>query len=1445
MPPSSVTTSDLRQRVVRVVMALLLLAATTPAMLRAQTTLAEWNFENQALTPGVSIPANAASTLSVHGGASYQGITSVGIPTGSYAYANSWSNGSGTKYWRINVSTAGYTSITISSLQWSESTFFSHQGPRDFKIQYSLDNSTWVDVSGGAYALNIDYGQFGWKTRTITNLALPTACENQATLYIRWLMNSNTGANGSDPVSAGQNLIDNIIVRGVGGGGGNTAPTISSITTQATNEDAPTGAIAFTVDDAQTAAGSLTVSAVSSNTALVPNANIALGGSGANRTITLTPSANASGATTVTVTVSDGSLSASTNFTLNVNAVNDAPTISTIAAQATNEDTPTGAIAFTVGDVETAAASLSVSASSSNPTLVPNANITLGGSGANRTITLAPAANITGATTITVTVSDGSLSASTNFTLNVNAVNDAPTISTITAQATNEDTPTGAIAFTVDDVDNAAGTLSVSAVSSNTALVPNANIALGGSGNSRSITLTPLPNANGSTSVTVTVNDGSLSASTNFTLTVNAVNDAPTISAIAAQVTNEDTPTGAIAFTVGDVETAAASLGVSASSSNTTLVPNANITLGGSGANRNITLSPAVNASGATTITVTVSDGSVTSSSIFILTVNAVNDAPTLAGIEAANLVYNEGAAATALTATLTADDIDNTMFTGATVWISQNFIPSEDVLEFTNTATITGNFAGGTLQLTGVDSKANYTTALRNVRYRNSNNVLPNTAVRMVSYQVNDGAALSAVAKRGVQVVEINDPPVAEAGPNQSQSCVRPTGTAVTLNGAASFDIENDPLTYTWKINNAVVATGVSPTINLLPATHVVTLEVNDGRGGIATDNVTITLIPDVTPPQITAPANITVNTTTGLCSATPSIGMATATDNCPWPITISNNAPVVFPKGVTIVVWTAVDGSGNSSSANQTVTVQDRQNPTISGCAPTQTVEGNAQNTAVMPDFRALVSATDNCTATANLVRTQTPAPGTTMAAGVHNVTITIGDADLNSSSCVTTFTVTRRPEIAPVAPVVVVSGACKTATVTSESVVINNSGGNFAGGQMMWNASTSASEITLLNSSGMQGQALQFTVDPRSLLTPGSYLRTITITAYNANTMSPATNSPFNLTVRIDILPIGTVTVTQAVGTTWTPFVNSLGQTIAEVKSNNGTIQSFSVSMTPCTMPQGITRIRYVNRTYTMSTTATNPNVDVRLFYTSVEAASMITNPSALTVWSKPSAMWVDRGGTSDIYLNRVQVNGLTNLAGQFALAHGWFAKSRTLAIQRASYDAATATAQLEWTATLPGEQMSYIVESREEGEETNWSHAATLTATAGEQLRFADALASGARLYRVFAIDADGRLYESPEVRITASALPTEVTLEQNYPNPFNPSTAIRFSVGQSMPVVLTVHDAQGTVVATLVDREVSAGQHTVQFDASTLPSGTYFSRLRAGTTLLTRPMLLVK
>jgi formylglycine-generating enzyme required for sulfatase activity len=107
---------------------------------------------------------------------------------------------------------------------------------------------------------------------------------------------------------------------------GNTAPTISDIAARSISQGSSTGALAFTINDAQTAASALQLSANSSNTNLVPKSNIVFGGSGKNRTVTVTPIRSRTGTATITVTVSDGKLSRSDNFLLTVRANVAVPT---------------------------------------------------------------------------------------------------------------------------------------------------------------------------------------------------------------------------------------------------------------------------------------------------------------------------------------------------------------------------------------------------------------------------------------------------------------------------------------------------------------------------------------------------------------------------------------------------------------------------------------------------------------------------------------------------------------------------------------------------------------------------------------------------------------------------------------------------------------------------------------------------------------------------------------------------------------------------------------------------------------------------------------------------------------------------------------------------------------------------------------------------------------
>jgi hypothetical protein len=84
-----------------------------------------------------------------------------------------------------------------------------------------------------------------------------------------------------------------------------------------------------------------------------------------------------------------------------------------------------------------------------------------------------------------------------------------------------------------------------------------------------------------------------------------------------------------------------------------------------------------------------------------------------------------------------------------------------------------------------------------------------------------------------------------------------------------------------------------------------------------------------------------------------------------------------------------------------------------------------------------------------------------------------------------------------------------------------------------------------------------------------------------------------------------------------------------------------------------------------------------------------------------------------------------------------------------------------------------------------------------------------------------------------------------TLKQNYPNPFNPSTTISFLLPQRSYVTLKVFNVLGREVATLVDGEMEAGEHTVNFNAKWIPSGVYFAQMKAGNVVQRIKMVLVK
>ncbi len=123
-------------------------------------------------------------------------------------------------------------------------------------------------------------------------------------------------------------------------------------------------------------------------------------------------------------------------------------------------------------------------------------------------------------------------------------------------------------------------------------------------------------------------------------------------------------------------------------------------------------------------------------------------------------------------------------------------------------------------------------------------------------------------------------------------------------------------------------------------------------------------------------------------------------------------------------------------------------------------------------------------------------------------------------------------------------------------------------------------------------------------------------------------------------------------------------------------------------------------------------------------------------------------------------------------------------------------------------------------------------------------------SGRMYYRLKQIDLDRSVHYSEVISLDVTTSveeqkPTAFALQQNFPNPFNPATTIRFALPSSQAVTLIVYDLAGRVVGTLVNGVLSAGFYEKTFDASNLASGVYVYRLKAGSFVETKKLVLIR
>jgi VCBS repeat-containing protein len=497
-------------------------------------------------------------------------------------------------------------------------------------------------ITGSVHATDPDAADVLTYSVTSTGIGAPA----HGTVSI----NSATGAYSYTP-AVNYNGSDSFTVT-VADGHGGSATQVVSVAIAAVN-DAPVVAAALAnQSSAEDTAFSFAVPAGAftdvDNATLALSATLADGSAlpawvvfdAATGTFSGTPPLDFNGVLSVKVTATDaGGLSASSTFALNVTAVNDAPVVAAaIANQAGTEDTP---VSFTVPagtftDVDNA--TLALTATLADGSALP-AWLTF--NAATGAFSGTPPLNFNGDIALKVTATDaGNLSASSSFTLNIAPVNDAPVVAIPLANQTSA--TNAAVSYTVPataftDVDSAA--LALTATLADGSALPTWLTFNAATGQFQG---TPPLDFAGNIDIKVTATDeGNLSASSNFILTIAPLNAAPVFDAVVNPVGNEDTiissAVHATDANVGDVLLYSIASGSGPAHGAVTL----------NAATGAYTYNPVLNYNGADAFTVTVSDGhGGTATQLVGVTINAVNDAPvavsnTGAAGENQNIAFN------------------------------------------------------------------------------------------------------------------------------------------------------------------------------------------------------------------------------------------------------------------------------------------------------------------------------------------------------------------------------------------------------------------------------------------------------------------------------------------------------------------------------------------------------------------------------------------------------------------------------------------------------------------------------------------------------------------------------------------------------------------------------------------------------------------------------------
>jgi len=622
--------------------------------------------------------------------------------------------------------------------------------------------------------------------------------------------------------------------------GTNDPPTISNVPDQTINEDESSPTILVTIGDSDTPVSNVTLTATSSDPALIPNAGIVITGTGPSRGIQITPALNQfGGPVVITLTAFDGETTTQRSFSVTVDPVNDAPelsgdltinvseggtvTITTVDITTTDIDNTDTELTYQVTD----GAAEGFLALSSNPT-TPITSFTQADVVAGRLIYVHNGGEIA-TDSVEVSVSDGAESDTATITIQINTENDAPTLGnhqfTITEGGTVE---IGNTMLSASDVDSTPADLTFTITNLSEGHFERDGVTV--------MSFTQGDIAAGriefihhgsetAPAFDITVSDGTLSdgphaATINFT----NLNDAPTINGIADQTIDENSTGNTVNVVIGDVDDPAVELTVIATSSDGSLIAPGGLTITGTGLNRTLSITPVADAfGGPVSITVTVSDGTLSDTTTFNVMVTEVNNAPviTSTGFTLAENLPTETLVGTVL---VTDDPAD------------------------THTFSITDGTSANKFRINA--STGAITTA--------ANFDFEHTSVYQIEVTVSDNDGATDVEWLTIQITDVNDLPIAVQDNYQIDTGLHLT---VDTNGVLANDSDVDSINLTAVLVDDVENGSLtfspdgtfSYTANSFGTTDSFTYRVSDGEDLSNLVRVHITSPAVVAPPPTT----------------------------------------------------------------------------------------------------------------------------------------------------------------------------------------------------------------------------------------------------------------------------------------------------------------------------------------------------------------------------------------------------------------------------------------------------------------------------------------------------------------------------------------------------------------------------------------------------------------